>query len=360
MDDERFRVFVERTVGGKRKRMSKTIRGTRQEAEMLRLKMLAETFSGEVSKMTVREYIEAVYLPEKLRTSKLATYETYERRCRTFILPALGDVRIASIKVPTVMRWLAGIEGEKRRVEARRMLSMVMHHAMGSGAIESNPAAALGRVTVEVYRPVVLDAEDIEVYLWHFRDTPAEPQVLLAIGGGFRRGEICALNVEDIDPATGIVRVDDAYVAAGEGHMHHERTKTAHGEREVVLPPSILRRLLEIMPEGGPVCHTHDGHRCHPQYLSTAYRRWLERLPEGVPRLPLKNLRHTSLTLAYDSGADILAVSRRAGHASTGITVRYYVRPQGARDRATADAMEEALGRVGLRGGHGPGGGQDG
>ena len=344
LGDGRWRVFVERTVGGQRVRKSKVVRGTRREAELYRLKMLAEELGPIPSDITVQDYITAVYLPAKFDSSRLTTYESYERRCRVFILPLLGGKRLRDVRASTVLRWLSTIEGEKRRKEARRMLSMVMAHAVQGGVIEANPAAALGRMTVEVYRPVVLDAEDIEVYLWHFRGTPAEPQVLLALGGGFRRGEICALDAEDVDPITGIVTIDDAFVAAGEGHMHHEKVKTVHGIREVVLPPSILKRLLEVMPEHGPICHTYDGRRVHPQYISTAYRRRLETLPEGVPRLPLKNLRHTSLTLAYDSGADILAVSRRAGHSSTGITARFYLRPQGIRDRLTAEGMDAALG----------------
>ncbi len=50
-----------------------------------------------------------------------------------------------------------------------------------------------------------------------------------------------------------------------------------------------------------------------PAVLTHRFIRERDSLPEGVKRISLKNLRHTSLTLAYDSGADLLDVSRRAG-----------------------------------------------
>ena len=37
-----------------------------------------------------------------------------------------------------------------------------------------------------------------------------------------------------------------------------------------------------------------------------------------VKQIPLKNLRHTSLSLSIEAGVDILAVSRRTGHSNVG------------------------------------------
>ena len=338
----RYRVQVEATVNGERVRRSKVVRGTAREAELIKLKMLSELGTAPTHDMTLGDYIQTVYLPDKLQRLRLSTYETYASRCRTFLVPGLGYAKLSSINPAMVSRWLSKIDGDKRRREAKRMLSMVVRHAVSNGTLRANPLGGMGHVMADVHKPQVIDAEDIEVYLWHFKGTIAEPQVLLALGGGFRRSEICALDVGDVDPETGIVTIDDAIVAAGEKHMHRERTKTANGTRQVVLPPSFLRRLLEVMPESGPICN-HEGKRLHPQYISTQYRRCLSKMPEGVPRVPLRNLRHSSLTLAYDAGADIVAVSRRAGHSSPYITTKYYVRPQGARDRQTAEMMEKAL-----------------
>lgn len=109
------------------------------------------------------------------------------------------------------------------------------------------------------------------------------------------------------------------------------------------MPNKLLKRLREIAPESGPIVVNDAGKRYHPDSISHLYAEELKTLPEGVPRITLKNLRHSSLTLAYDESGDLLAVSRRAGHSSTTITARYYVRPQSDRDREVADMMDKKL-----------------
>ena len=97
------------------------------------------------------------------------------------------------------------------------------------------------------------------------------------------------------------------------------------------------------MPASGPLIQNMNGTRMKPEVLTHLYCKERDALPPDVTRVSLKNLRHTSLTLAFDSGADLLDVSRRAGHASTKITSDYYVRPKGDRDVKAAEMMGEAL-----------------
>lgn len=81
----------------------------------------------------------------------------------------------------------------------------------------------------------------------------------------------------------------------------------------------------------------------NPDNISKYYNDIRDTLPPEVPRIPFKNLRHTSLTLALESGADLLAVSRRAGHSNVGITSAYYLRPDETVDRKTVDSFDALL-----------------
>ena len=348
LSEGRYRVWVEaqrdpRT--GKRTRLTKTVRGTLDDAKRaeLELRVKAGSYDGDGS-ATFRDFCEAVYLPAKKREVKQLTYEAYCRRLRLHVYPWLGDTRLRDITPRMLKAHITGTQAQRR--ETRRMLRMALQHAVYMGEIPSNPADGVKPPKVRKYQPEVLDLQDIEVYLWHFRGTRAEPIFLLALSLGLRRGEICALDVSDINPVTGAVTVSKEVVYTSELGNVTDAPKSADSVRTVHLPKSVLARLMEILPEGGPVCRTLDGRRLAPNSVTRLYEDERDRLPPDVPRISLKNLRHTSLTLAYDSGADILAVATRAGHSDTRITERYYVRPHGDRDEGTAEGIDRALGAV--------------
>lgn len=80
-----------------------------------------------------------------------------------------------------------------------------------------------------------------------------------------------------------------------------------------------------------------------PDSLTRAYERLLVDLPDDLPRVSFRNLRYTSLTLAYDSGAKITEVRNRAGHSSQAVTERCYLLPHASNDADIAYHMGQAL-----------------
>lgn len=342
----RYRIFVEGKRDpetGKRTRMTKTVSGTRKEAERERVEMLIRAGEPVDSTLTVREYAEAVYLPAKMQELKKSTYEGYESRLRLHVYPGIGDTRLCELTPTAVRSWLSGIDGQSRRREAYRMLRMLCQFAVYDDHLRENPCARVKPPRKERYEPTVLDVDGIAAYLELFRGSTVEAAVLLAVGCGLRRGEIAALDAGDVDAATGAVTVGASYLSLASGpEMSTPKSRSSY--RTVHMPPGLLPRLLEVIPESGPLLVGEDGGRMHPDVITHVYERTLRGLPDGVPRVPLKNLRHTSLTLAYDSGSDLYDVSRRAGHSNMSITSRYYVRPKSSRDEQIARAMSDALG----------------
>lgn len=340
---DHYRVFVsiKDDHTGKRYRPSAVVRGSRRKAEETKLRMLAEAESGKYAgQMTLAAYIDAVYMPS-LSHRKPRTIATAADRCRLYVVPKLGQRQLCDITPANIRLWLEAFAKPSVRFVAFVTLRQVLNHALHSGHMENNPIKNVPTPAKEKYEPAVLDAEDALVYLWHFKGSPIEAAVLIAIGAGLRRGEIAALDVADINLATGLVDIDKANTQHGR-EVYYGEPKSAKGTRGVHLPETILKRLREVLPPRGAIL-TEDGQRMAPDRITALYSQHLKRLPEGVLKVPLMNLRHTSLTLAYDSGADLLAVSRRAGHSGTSITDKYYVRPKGSRDKETAKAMDKAL-----------------
>lgn len=341
---DRWRVYVQGGKDpdtGKRTRPSKIVRGSRRDAERVKAEMLIEAGEPVDSKLTVREYGDTHYLPAKRDDLKQSSAEAYQMRLEHYVYPALGDTRLKDLEPQAIRAWLRTFDKPTVRREAYRALRGLCQFAVYDDHLKENPLDRVRPPKVDRYEPEVLDLEEIDEYLKLFRGSTVEAGVLLAIGCGLRRGEICALNVDDIDPETGAVRIDDSYLSLKTGATE-STPKSANGYRTVHMPAFLLRRLLEILPNSGPVLPGKSG-RMHPDSLTHTYERKLKHLPDGVKRIPFKNLRHTSLTLAFDSGSDLYDVSKRAGHSNMAITSRYYVRPKTSKDEEIAEAMDEAL-----------------
>ena len=343
---KRYRVFVEagrdpRT--GKRKRISRQIRGSRKDAERLKVQLLAEIGEPEVATrpMTLHAFWESVYLPackERLRPN---TVEGYEKDYEQLVMPHLGGTKLHDINPIAVERMLFKLK-ESRRFPAYKILRQVLSKAVKVGAVQTNACKAVDVPKRGTYRPVTLTSEQAATYISCFRGTESEKAVLLALGGAFRRSELCALEWPDLAD-DGTISVTHA-VTVAYNIPHDDAPKTPFSERKVHLPAGVARRLNELRPESNEgVIVSADGSPVHPEAVSKKYRADQKGLPDGVPRIPLKDLRHTSLTLTLESGADILAVSRRAGHANISITSAYYLRPHEHVDISAAEGLDGAL-----------------
>lgn len=328
-------------ITGKRLRKTKVVKGSKRAAERERARMLIdEGMPGH--DMTLAEFFEGYYLPDARQRLRANTVHGYERKWHTFI-SKLGRLRLSQVTPPVINSWLARIEGDKRKFEAYKMLRQIMGKATRWDFIAANPCSRVEPPKkVQDYEPVVLTAEQARAYIYAFEETELEPVLLVALGAGLRRSEIVALDWGDITPE-GKISVTHAVTSVA-GKAIDDAPKSRFGVRDVWMPPTFMDRLNALRGDlSDPVAATLTGARFNPDNLSARYRELLRGLPDGVPRVPLKNLRHTSLTLALQGGADILAVSRRAGHSGIGITSRYYLRPSEDVDKAAAEGLGALL-----------------
>ena len=333
---------------GKPYRLSEYVHGTRKKADEVRVKLLVQCGEEVIdSSSTLREYVENYFGPDKQALIEQGKFKRkslseYQRRLRLYVYPTFEDVKLRDITAAKVKLWLSNFDKPTMAKEALKTLSTVLTSAVYDLKLKENPCKRVKPPQTAPYQPKPLDGEDIEVYRYFFRGEPVEAAVLLSIGGGLNRGEICALNVDDIDMETGEVVVDDAYIVI-DGEAAIDTPKADRRTRNVHLPMSIVGRLREILPSSGPVLPGRIEGRMFPDSVSRSYRAVQRTMPPEVPRIPLKDLRHSSLTLAYESGAEALALKDRGGHSNIDTTRKYYVRPKGNRDAEIARAMDAML-----------------
>ncbi|WP_345415558.1 site-specific integrase [Pseudonocardia xishanensis] len=167
---------------------------------------------------------------------------------------------------------------------------------------------------------------------------------------GARRGEVVALQWEDLDLDSGIVRLDENYVRTSDG-MVLKDTKSHQMRRVSIDAPTVdlLRahrddcaaRLAllgaELTDRTWVFSASPDMSRPRdPASLTRRYGRLVAKL--GI-ETTLKELRHYSATELLTAGVDLRTVAGRLGHGDGTTTLRHYAAWVGSADQVAAGVV---------------------
>ena len=283
-------------------------------------------------------------LPEQMATA-LAAYErhlTAERNLaahtvRAYIgdvvgllrhAAALGHTDVGSLDLRTLRSWLANQQarGKARSTMARRATAVRVFTAWAqrTGRADADPGAALGtpRRTSRSH-PRWTPARHVRCWRQrrYGRTTAARSErrdvaiLELLYATGIRVGELCGLDVDDVDRGRRVVRV------FGKGRK--ERTCPTAS------PPTRDRGLVEhgrpqlLAPGAGPAMFLGArGRRIDQRAVRTLVHDRLAEVPEA-PDMGPHGLRHTAATHLLEGGADLRTVQEMLGHASLSTTQIY-------------------------------------
>lgn len=165
-----------------------------------------------------------------------------------------------------------------------------------------------------------------------------------------RRSELAGVEREltDLDAAT--LELGDTRIVVA-GKASDPDGKTESGRRTISLDPltvAYLRRHLAMLDEerrafgqsyhdqGKLFCHP-DGKPIHPDTITRRFNRLVDRA--GLPRIRLRDVRHTYATLSLDAGVEPKVVSDRIGHANMAYTLTIYTHRSTGRDRPAAEKI---------------------
>lgn len=193
----------------------------------------------------------------------------------------------------------------------------------------------------------------------------------LAIYGGFRRGELIALNWEDIDFDKRSVRITKSVTKTRTQGQIIKDPKTPKSIREIKLPRECFEILkdwkkeeISLMWKLGSAWEGYrgkdfdrnsvfirldNGERMDVDTPTHKFKEivqmYNETLPEDkedlvLPDIRLHDLRHTSATLLLASNTDIETVSHRLGHSRASITLDVYGHALKTMDEKASDTLE--------------------
>ena len=284
-------------------------------------------------------------LPEQMATA-LAAYERHlsaERNLaahtvRAYVgdvlgllrhAAALGHTDVGSLDLRTLRSWLANQQtlGKARSTMARRATAVRVFTAWAqrTGRADVDPGAALGTPKAHKPLPPALNAGEaralLEAAAVRADDGSAVGARDVAIlellyATGIRVGELCGLDVDDVDRGRRVVRV------FGKGRK--ERTVPYGVPADRAIGAWLERgRPQLLVPGAGPAMFLGArGRRIDQRAVRTLVHDRLAEVPEA-PDMGPHGLRHTAATHLLEGGADLRTVQEMLGHASLSTTQIY-------------------------------------
>jgi integrase len=285
-----------------------------------------------------------------------STRSSYEGAMRNLVLPKLGRRRLSDLTHQDCQNWAAELATDGKSTAyihtAYRVLRAVLDPAVKADRIATNPAKELRLKVTErkADDKRFLTFEELERLADAVGEVDARYRgfVLFLGYSGLRIGEAAALKTEHVETDARrhrvVVRVLEG-VSVVDGRIHVGPTKTGHN-RVVTLTGSIADDLLAHLkaypPQSGLVFPAPGGgYLNRHNFYNRVWLSALKRAGLAPPQPRVHDLRHTAVSLAIASGANIKQVQIRAGHSSVKVTLDVYGHLFPGDDEAVAEALDE-------------------
>jgi len=335
----------------KQKNFSDKKFGSRAES-----KLVAEQFSKTIEADIVRgEYID----PHRNKISlsdfkdevgivrlnqKETTKATLETMYETYIAPyPIAYMPIGSIKGTHISRHIKGLRKDSGEEYSHSTISKVVEvfRVLFEKAIDDEVIKGKNPATTRVVKDWIPKKEKTKhIYLDKFQVNAiykqvekTHPQYAVAIPllawTGLRSGEFRALEWTDIDFNKGTISVNKSFTDNASSEKALD-PKTDSSNRTIQIDNITLNKLREHKENfyQGICPYVFPNRDCNQPITGRNFKHRvlkpaLEELEMDMD-INLHTFRHTSVFLARQSGADVLSISKRLGHASISITADTY------------------------------------
>ena len=314
-------------------------------------------------KADLRKLLKAENMTQKDLADKAGiSYSTASSLCRgESVTKATADKVAAALgrKDLFTIKKGAGRLAPKSIQHYLSFISSVMEYGYNLELIKGNPCKQVVIPTGEKTEREVYTLEEAQRFLDSLESAPIMYRAffVLAIYGGFRRGELLGLEWKDVafDDCTITIRRTSQYMS-GRGTFT-DGTKTEGSKRTLKLPAGVFTVLRQLRADQaqrrlsmGNLWEDHDrlftGETGKPLHPNTPYH-WLLTFCKRTNQrfLGIHTFRHLNASLLINSGADVKTVSASLGHSTTTTTLNLYTHSfqeaQARAGEAVADLLEK-------------------
>ena len=357
----RVQVSAGNRPDGTRCRLGETVHGSPKDAERAERRLQAEADKGQaVSSMTFAAWVE-VYLREAAKRNAASTVAGYRRMLANRIIPAIGSYRLDELQPKHLAAFYRQLgDGKNLRnkeplsghsqLKHHRLIHAILREAQYAGILQANPAGSVRAPKMEKADGPHYTESDVKILLTALDTVEMRYQVpvLLMLGAGLRRGEVIALQWEDIlfDRGYVIVRHSAEWVG---GEQRMKPPKSRHSMATVPISDELVsvltgwQELQRVLDKESPyICTQAGGKWMTLDHLSHWYADFAK--AAKLPHTGVHALRHTYASLLAGS-VTLEALRGFMRHHSATVTLANYSHLYTSYDDAARAQISGAMAR---------------
>ena len=267
-----------------------------------------------------------------------ATATTYKRQLTLHLLPFFDGFTVEDIKTDDVQRFFNSMSGAKAtKQKAKQVLNMILDTALEESLIDKNPLKSK-RLKITGAASKYTDTYSVEqmrYLIQHIGDikNPVDRAYLaLQALHPLRLEEVLGLKWEDVDTDNMVLHIRRAVTHPNRNQPEIKKPKTEASERDIGLSSIAVDYLVRGVPGefvfGGekPLSYQQVKRMCWRIQADTGF----------AEKITPIRFRTTVLTDLYDQSHDIKLAQYAAGHTTSAMTLKHYVKGRGNTSTATA------------------------
>jgi integrase len=346
------RVFAGVDESGRKIQVSRTLRGTKRDAQRLAAQLTLRPTPA-AGRKTVAELIE-LFVTYRSPTWSLQTRSAYESRVRILMRDPIVNLPVARVGVAEIDAWHYRMRKAGTREPTihnnHAFLRAVFQQAVRWEWITHNPVALATLRRPKAEPRGVMSPEEVQAVLTAAAEINRAAHVALRLAAvaGARRAELAAMRWDKVYDGSLLIDhqiTPDRTKGADDPDCYvYAPTKTAN-RRVVTLDERTLRYIAELRLERQAITPWMFGTSELPVAPDRIGWWWTRsRAMSGIDkRWRLHDLRHFSATQAIAGGHDIRSVAARLGHADPSMTLRVYAHALTHLDRRIAGTMASVI-----------------
>jgi integrase len=329
-----------------------------KESKQKALKLMEEKRAEFESRMCLAgsttyfvDYIEK-WLNERKGVVQQTTWEGDETYVYRHIIPyfeplklLLVDVKPIHIKQYYEYKYTQGrLDGKEGglSISTLKKHALILKQSLDCAVLEeyivSNPTAVVKMPAKEI--PVrekkFLTLEEANEVIQAFQGHPLQAMIYVTLYYGLRKSEVLGLRWSSIDFRRNTLIINHSVVKVKGGSIAKDQMKTASSYREYELIEDVRKVLLELRAaqevnrrlfqseyiDNDYIFKWENGKPFRPDTITRSVERHLK--AKGLPEITYHTLRHSTASILYDMGWDIMDIKHWLRHSSIDVTADIY------------------------------------
>jgi len=272
-----------------------------------------------------------------------ATATTYKRQLTKYIIPACNDLFVEDITVDVVQQLFNSMNGAKStKDKVKVVLNQIFDFAVEDKLLSKNPLKSkrlkiTGKASKETEPYTVAQMRYLIQHIGDIKRPDDRAYLAIHALHPLRPEEVLGLQFGDIDRENMTIHVCRAVTHPDRNKPEVKDTKTSSSHRVI----SLSNIALPYLPDGeaGQFLFGNNQPFCYSRV-----RRMCERIQRDIAfdeNITPARFRTTVLTDLYDQTKDIKLAQAAAGHTTSAMTLKHYVKGRESSIQATA-AVERA------------------